>query len=158
MGAAARMAARHGKDHCDNCRKPFSDERRIASFCDDPVEAICQWCDLKRECDRSQMSRETLVYRPSDPRADEFGFIPKRQAVPLARPDPAPMVMSDIIPYRAVAVDHTGKRPIIGGRRQHREFLRDNGYVELGNDYAPPRREELSRPERIADIKRALGE
>lgn len=70
-----------------------------------------------------------------------------------------PMVISDIEPYRAVAADkHTGKRPVIGGRRQHREFLRANGYVEVGNDRSTPSRPELSRADRMADIKRALGE
>lgn len=47
----------------------------------------------------------------------------------------APYVAPDIQPYQAVAVDvATGKPPVIGSRRQHREFLRRNGYVEVGND------------------------
>jgi hypothetical protein len=69
-----------------------------------------------------------------------------------------PQIMSDIAPYRTAATDvATGQRAVIGGRRQHREFLRRNGYVELGNDYVPPRREELSQTERIADIRSVLG-
>jgi hypothetical protein len=68
-----------------------------------------------------------------------------------------PQIMSDIAPYRTTATDvATGKRAVIGGRRQHREFLRRNGYVELGNDYVPPQREEMSPTERITDIRRAL--
>ncbi len=68
-----------------------------------------------------------------------------------------PQIMADIAPYRTVATDvATGKRAVIGGRRQHREFLRRNGYVEIGNDYVAPRREEMSRTERIADIRRVL--
>ncbi len=68
-----------------------------------------------------------------------------------------PQIMSDIAPYRTAATDvATGQRAVIGGRRQHREFLRRNGYVELGNDYVPPHREELSHTERIADIRRVL--
>lgn len=47
----------------------------------------------------------------------------------------APMVRSDIEPYRAVAVDvATGKAPVIRSRSEHREYLRRNGYVEVGND------------------------
>jgi len=66
-------------------------------------------------------------------------------------------IMSDIAPYRTAATDvATGKRAVIGGRRQHREFLRRNGYVEVGNDYLPPQREQLSRSERIADIRRVF--
>jgi hypothetical protein len=71
-----------------------------------------------------------------------------------ARPSAAagPQIMSDIAPYRTAATDvATGRRAVIGGRRQHREFLRRNGYVELGNDYVPPQREEMSRAERITD-------
>ena len=76
-----------------------------------------------------------------------------------ARPSAAagPQIMSDIAPYRTAATDvATGRRAVIGGRRQHREFLRRNGYVELGNDYVPPQREEMSRAERITDIRRVL--
>jgi hypothetical protein len=76
-----------------------------------------------------------------------------------ARPSASagPQIMSDIAPYRTAATDiATGKRAVIGGRRQHREFLRRNGYVEIGNDDVAPRREELSRSERIADIRRVL--
>jgi hypothetical protein len=68
-----------------------------------------------------------------------------------------PQIMSDIAPYRTAATDvATGKRAVIVGRRQHREFLRRNGYVEIGNDYVPPRHEELSRAERVADNRRVL--
>jgi hypothetical protein len=68
-----------------------------------------------------------------------------------------PQIMSDIAPYRTAATDvATGQRAVIGGRRQHREFLRRNGYVEVGNNYVPPQREELSRTQRIADIRRVL--
>jgi hypothetical protein len=68
-----------------------------------------------------------------------------------------PQIMSDIAPYRTAATDvATGQRAVIGGRRQHREFLHRNGYVEVGNDYVSPRHDELSRTERIADIRRVL--
>ena len=44
------------------------------------------------------------------------------------------MVFGDIEPYQAVAADkETGKCPVITGRKQHREFLRRNGYEEVGN-------------------------
>lgn len=48
MGAAARMAARFNLLNCSDCRKPFEEGRRIGSFCDDPLEAVCEWCDLMR--------------------------------------------------------------------------------------------------------------
>lgn len=47
-----------------------------------------------------------------------------------------PQIIRDIDPYQAVAGDvaQGGKLPKIGGRRQHREFLKRNGYHEVGND------------------------
>jgi hypothetical protein len=72
---------------------------------------------------------------------------------------PGPMIVSDIREYRASAVDKsTGQRPVIGGRRQHREFLRNNGYRELGNDAPAPRKEQLSKSDRVADIRRVMGD
>ena len=46
-------------------------------------------------------------------------------------------VIRDIEPYRDVAVD--GR--VVGGRRQHRELLRDHGLQEVGNEKMPPRKE-----------------
>lgn len=67
-------------------------------------------------------------------------------------------IIKDIDPYKTAAMDkRTGKRAVIGGRAQHREFLRDNGYHEVGNDYVEPRREESSSSDRVADIKRAMN-
>lgn len=52
-------------------------------------------------------------------------------------------VQADIKPYRSVVVDKaTGKFVNIESRAQHREFLRRNDYVEIGNDFTPPKREE----------------
>lgn len=47
----------------------------------------------------------------------------------------APMVAPDIGAYQAVAVDvATGKPPVINSRSTHREFLKRNGYQEVGNE------------------------
>jgi hypothetical protein len=68
-------------------------------------------------------------------------------------------IIKDLDPYKPIAVDkNTGQTPIIGGRRQHREFLRNNGYIEIGNSYVEPKREELSKSERIADIRKAMND
>lgn len=84
-------------------------------------------------------------------------LVEKHKAAPLIARDAAPMVISDLKEYRAAAADKaTGKRPVIGGRRQHREFLQNNGYRELGNEVPSIRREEMSRSERIGDIRRAM--
>ncbi len=104
------------------------------------------------------MNHETLVYRPHDPRSNANGMLPRRLADPLNISDAAPMVMGDIQPYRAIAADVNGKRPMIGGRRQHREFLARNGYNEVGNEMPTRRPQEMSRADLISDIKRSMGE
>jgi hypothetical protein len=58
-------------------------------------------------------------------------------------PRPGPLIMPDIAPYQAMGVDiATGKAPVIHSRSQHREYLRRNGYVEIGNE-KPKLRDEV---------------
>lgn len=65
------------------------------------------------------------------------------------------MVQADIEGYRAIAIDReTGKRPYISSRKQHREFLLRNDYVEVGNQPFKETRKE----ERTSDITYDLGE
>lgn len=62
-------------------------------------------------------------------------------------------VIPDINPYQAVAADkETGKCPTIMGRRQHREFLKRNGYEELGNDPVRPRSDDGSIDRTTASV------
>ena len=52
----------------------------------------------------------------------------------------APMIISDIQPYQAIAADvKTGTAPVIRSRSEHREFLKRNGYVEVGNEMPKPK-------------------
>lgn len=64
-------------------------------------------------------------------------------------------IIKDIDPYQAIATDvATGKRPNITSRSQHREFLRRNGYVEMGNDMPAPKADlDLASGQ---DIKQAI--
>jgi hypothetical protein len=97
-------------------------------------------------------ARETYVMRGGR-------LVPKSAAAPRAAAAAGPQIISDLAPYRSAAIDiATGRRALIGGRAQHREFLRRNNYVEVGNELMAPRRAELNRSERIADIRRALGD
>jgi hypothetical protein len=96
-------------------------------------------------------ARETHVMRGGR-------LVPKSAAAPRAAAA-GPQIIRDLAPCRSAAIDvATGRRALIGGRAQHREFLRRNNYVEVGNEFAAPRRAELSSAERIADIRRALGD
>jgi hypothetical protein len=48
-------------------------------------------------------------------------------------------IIKDISPYRAVAIDKdTGNVPVITSRSAHRDFLRRNGYEEIGNEVPRP--------------------
>lgn len=52
-------------------------------------------------------------------------------------------IMGDIEPYQAVAIDRaTGKPPLITSRAHHREFLKRNGYEEVGNEKPKSQRAE----------------
>jgi len=65
-------------------------------------------------------------------------------------------IIKDIEPYKAVAVDNrTGKVPVVKSRREHREFLKANRYVEVGNEPLRPLREFEVQDSR-ADIARSI--
>jgi len=52
-------------------------------------------------------------------------------------------VIEDIKPYQAMGVDaKTGAAPMITSRREHREYLKRNGYVEIGNEKLPEKKYE----------------
>jgi putative FmdB family regulatory protein len=64
----------------------------------------------------------------------------------------APHVMPDIAPYQTVAADkETGKLVDIRSRKDHREFLKRNGYEELGSqDYWGHKEHDRERRDRLA--------
>jgi hypothetical protein len=65
----------------------------------------------------------------------------------------APMVMADIQPYRSM-IDGT----VISSRSRHREHLKANGCIEVGNDWKPQKRTvdpHAGLKQRIADIVNA---
>jgi hypothetical protein len=82
-----------------------------------------------REC-----SREDQIYRTV---AERDTNIPECLCCggAMERMITAPMVAPDIGPYQAIAVDvATGKPPVINSRSAHRDFLKRNGYTEVGNE------------------------
>ena len=65
-------------------------------------------------------------------------------------------IIKDIDPYKTVAAEKaTGKQIRVGSRREHKEFLRRNGYEEIGNEIPKPTRPTLNFVSK-ADIKRAI--
>lgn len=88
-------------------------------------------------CDTCQ--REEDVFRRI---AQIDDLLPTCCSASMRRKVCAPFVQGDTPAYQAMAVDaKTGTAPVIEGRVQHREFLRRNGYVEVGNDIPKPRTE-----------------
>jgi hypothetical protein len=88
--------------------------------------------------------------------------LPLHCGVRMARKIAAPAVVADAPAYRAVALDRkTGTMPMIEGRAQHREYLKRNGYVEVGNDVpvsrAPLRGEFAVRRELTGVARKVLG-
>lgn len=80
----------------------------------------CPTCGWKREEYRSIATRNDA---------------PTHCGVSMKRVFTPPMIIGELDTYRAVAADkETGKRPIIDGRKQHREFLRRNNYEEWGTE------------------------
>ena len=83
-------------------------------------------------------------------------------------PDTEPsglQIIRDIEPYRTVASDVAsgGATAVIGSRSRHRNFLRDNGYTEVGNDTSTGGgsswvQERQARDARVEDIRRAMGD
>jgi|SRR5579862_8433946 len=107
-----------------------------------PLYAYC--CEF---CDRAAEQTNTVAERHS--------------AAPLCH---GPMkleimpthVMPDIAPYKAVAGDMAGKH--ITSRREHREFLKRNRFVEVGNEPVKPVKND-TRPKKgevAAELKRVI--
>jgi hypothetical protein len=65
-----------------------------------------------------------------------------------------PLIQPDIAPYMAVAGDRAGK--YITSRREHREYLKRNRLVEVGNEPIKPIRND-TRPKR-GEIRKELRE
>jgi len=63
-------------------------------------------------------------------------------------------LIKDIEPYMSVAADVNGKAPLIRSRREHKEFLKRNGYIEIGNERQTPRSFDTSAHQ--GDVRRDL--
>lgn len=74
----------------------------------------------------------------------------------LTRVLSAAYVTPDIAPYRAVAGDKMGQ--MIGSRREHREFLKRNRFVEVGNEPVKPIRNSFKpkKGEIAAELKQVI--
>lgn len=103
------------------------------------------------------MTRETFVYRPDHPEADENGMVPKRLASPIMSNGVAHHVISDTMdPLQSMA---DGK--VYDSKSMMRAAYRAHGYEECGNDPAITRDPGLSRISSSgieADVKRAIQE
>lgn len=84
---------------------------------------MCPCCNVEADLYRTVADRDRDLPKCSCSGAQMF-----RKIV-------APMVAPDIGPYQAIAIDvATGKPPVINSRSAHRDFLKRNGYTEVGNE------------------------
>jgi hypothetical protein len=71
----------------------------------------------------------------------------------------APTVVADIAPYQAMGVDvATGRAPVIGSRSAHRDYLKRNGYIEVGNEQPKLRTEVHGDFDNRAELRQAVRE
>lgn len=61
-------------------------------------------------------------------------------------------VIGDIQPYRSM---QTGE--VIGGRKQHRDHLKQHGLIEVGNERLPQRKP-VPMPDLVPDLRAAIRE
>ncbi|WAL81321.1 zinc ribbon domain-containing protein [Pandoraea sp. XJJ-1] len=81
---------------------------------------------------QSKCGHEEDIYRSI---AERDRDLPLCCGAHMIRKIVAPMVAPDISAYQAIAVDvATGKAPVINSRSAHRDFLKRNGYTEVGNE------------------------
>lgn len=99
------------------------------------------------------------VFRP----LKDFGDWPKHCGRKMRHVIGKIHIIKDIEPYRAVARDErTGHVPVIKSRADHKEFLRVNGYEEVGSE-KPQQQGEASRnltgqkADVVGAFKRVLG-
>lgn len=99
-----------------------------------------------REC-----GHQETVYRAMK----DIDDAPRHCKKPMERLISRSMVITDIQPYTTVAADkETKQRVRINSRSQHREFLRKNGYEELGNEkFTPtPKNDKPTEPDVPFDV------
>jgi hypothetical protein len=93
--------------------------------------------------------RQTFVFD-----AARGHLVPKEEYIsrhgPNNRPGAGLLVIPDISPYQSV-ID----RSEIGGRRQHREHLRQHGCIEIGNEKPKPPQPNTAAPGLRESILRA---
>lgn len=66
----------------------------------------------------------------------------------------APQVMSDIKPFRNVAIDGA----VIGSRSHKREMMKQHGLVEVGNDFRVTKRKSIPKTSVRQSLKRTLNQ
>lgn len=110
---------------------------------------VYQWeCPL---CEKQAETVATIAERNKN--------VPTCCGTRMARVISPHYAVPDIAPYQAVAGDMAGKH--ITSRREHREFLKRNGFVEVGNEWNKPekvKRPTLSLPPMAPDVARATRE
>lgn len=100
--------------------------------------------------------RQTLIYRPGHPRANENGMVPRHLAGPIES-KPALYVISDTMDH----LKHPGTGMMIDSKAEFRRHTRASGCLEVGTDPAASRertRVTVTEAEIVQDVRRAIAE
>lgn len=99
---------------------------------------------------------EEAIYRTVAAMNDD---LPACCEITMRRKICAPTVIADIAPYQAMGVDvASGNAPMITSRSQHRDYLKRNGYVEIGNEMPKERTEIHGDFNNRAELTQAVRE
>jgi hypothetical protein len=77
--------------------------------------------------------RKSYVYDPETKKMVPLGTTKKDRRAPYIQPD-LPDYRPVGGPEAQAFIDNPSKAKMISGRKQHREYLRRNGFIEVGNE------------------------
>ncbi len=110
-----------------------------------PMDPKPEWTELKRkvfadlspEWQARALSGELTLCGPYTWRRGILEFVGgvRVAELPEINTPKSFQIMPDIASYQAMGIDiATGKAPVITSRSKHREYLKRNGYIEVGNE------------------------
>jgi len=116
------------------------------------------------------MTRNSYLYKPDHPLADENGFVDKTdyyQYQYMSEPDMRAMIGNQVVTINFISDTMEPTRHMADGKyytskKKFRNETKARGCIEIGNEIPtvlkPRRRNELSKAKRKEDIRRAIYE
>lgn len=83
----------------------------------------------------------------------DFHYLGEPWPCPIGVSAKGPQVVGDLKPYRSMV---TGE--VIDGRKRHRDHLKANGCIEIGNDTSHMQRKSIPLPSRKESLHRLMAD